>query len=218
MTTEEKAKAYDEALEKARQFSEHPDLEDSGGIVEYIFPELKESEDEMIRKTLITYMKSVIDINGIKGETIIAWLEKQAEKPVNTTMQEKAEIDNAFTRMMLKPQVDGFDAELNALLKKYEHLPKEDVAECLSFYLGVVQGDKPQVICPYCKNASCTYVDGHWLCLDCHREFNIKKWSEEDEENFRDIISAIHSVAYQTTEDEVSRIDWLKSLKKRMEE
>lgn len=41
------------------------------------------------------------------------------------------------------------------------------------------------------------------------------KWTEEDEENFRDIISAIHSVAYQTTEDEEARIEWLKSLKKR---
>lgn len=39
-------------------------------------------------------------------------------------------------------QVDGFDAELNALLKKYEHLLKEEVAECLSFYLGVVQGEQ----------------------------------------------------------------------------
>ena len=30
--------------------------------------------------------------------------------------------------------VDAFDAELNSLLKKYEHLPKEEVSECLSFY------------------------------------------------------------------------------------
>lgn len=37
---------YEQALERARQFSEKPYLEDSAGIVEYIFPELKESEDE----------------------------------------------------------------------------------------------------------------------------------------------------------------------------
>lgn len=42
------------------------------------------------------------------------------------------------------------------------------------------------------------------------------KWTEEDEENFRDIIGAIHTVAYQTTEDEESRIDWIKSLKQRI--
>ena len=31
---------YKEALERARQFSEHPLQEDSSNIVEYIFPEL----------------------------------------------------------------------------------------------------------------------------------------------------------------------------------
>ena len=42
-------------------------------------PELKESEDEKIRKELIRFHKSTIDINGIKGEDIIAWLEKQGK-------------------------------------------------------------------------------------------------------------------------------------------
>lgn len=73
-------KKYLEALEKARQFSEHPLQEDSSSIVEYIFPELKESEDERIRKALIRFHKSTIDVDGIKGEDIIAWLEKQGEK------------------------------------------------------------------------------------------------------------------------------------------
>lgn len=40
-------------------------------------PELKESEDERIRETLIRFHKSTIDVDGIKGEDIIAWLEKQ---------------------------------------------------------------------------------------------------------------------------------------------
>jgi signal peptidase I len=100
---------------------------------------------------------------------------------------EKKEL-RKIEKQIEKPQVDGFDAELNALLKKYEHLSKEELAECLSFYLGVVQGEqKPE-------------------------------WTEEDEENFRDIMGAIHSVAYQTTEDEEARIEWLKSIKKRIEE
>lgn len=42
------------------------------------------------------------------------------------------------------------------------------------------------------------------------------KWTEEDEENFRDIISAIHRVAYQTSGDEKARIKWIKSIKQRM--
>ena len=41
-----------------------------------------------------------------------------------------------------KEEVDGFDAELNALLKKYEYLPKEELAECLEFYTNVVKNMK----------------------------------------------------------------------------
>ena len=49
---------YEQALERARQFSEKPYLEDSAGIVEYIFPELAESEDERIRKEMIETLKN----------------------------------------------------------------------------------------------------------------------------------------------------------------
>ena len=38
-----------------------------------------------------------------------------------------------------KLQVDGFDAELNALLKKYEHLPKEQLLECMNFYVDELE-------------------------------------------------------------------------------
>ena len=73
---------YKEALEKARQFSEHPLQEDSSSIVEYIFPELKESEDEKIRKWLIDWAKAVnwSEQFTISKEQVLAWLEKQ-KKP-----------------------------------------------------------------------------------------------------------------------------------------
>ena len=82
MTIEEKAKAYDEAFKKAKQFHDK-DLfaECNGNLVEYIFPELKESEDERVRKALIRYHQSTLNIDGIKGEDILVWLEKQASKP-----------------------------------------------------------------------------------------------------------------------------------------
>ena len=51
MTTEEKAKAYDEALERAKKF----EGKYGGGYAGYIFPELAESEDERIRRTLVEY-------------------------------------------------------------------------------------------------------------------------------------------------------------------
>ena len=78
-------KKYKEALEKARQFSEHPLQEDSSSIVEYIFPELKESEDEKIRKALLESFEYQIKesrpdkewVCSVKLKEIVAWLKKQ---------------------------------------------------------------------------------------------------------------------------------------------
>lgn len=49
------------------------------------FPELAESKDEKIRKALVRFHKSTIDVDGIKGEEIVAWLEKQ--KSVSETVE-----------------------------------------------------------------------------------------------------------------------------------
>lgn len=49
--------------------------------LEFLIPELKESEDERIRKALVRFHKSTIDVDGIKGEEIVAWLEKQGSEP-----------------------------------------------------------------------------------------------------------------------------------------
>lgn len=48
--------------------------------LEFLIPELKESENERIRKALVRFHKSTIDVDGIKGEEILAWLEKQGEQ------------------------------------------------------------------------------------------------------------------------------------------
>ena len=88
MTQEEKAKRYDKALERARE--ELGSGSYNKGTIEYIFPELAESEDERIRKGLIqgfnecldssSYPKNAIKYwHGIVIEDILAWLEKQKE-------------------------------------------------------------------------------------------------------------------------------------------
>lgn len=78
-------KKYKEALERARQFFEKPYLEDSAGIVGYIFPELKYSEDEWARKEMLEYCYKRIN-NEFPSITIhqvkrwLTWLEKQGEQ------------------------------------------------------------------------------------------------------------------------------------------
>ena len=85
MNIEEKAKRYDEALERAKQFSENPLLEDSGSVVEYIFPELKESGDEKIRREIygaLKYLETELSWDALGEIDILdayAWLEKQKQ-------------------------------------------------------------------------------------------------------------------------------------------
>ena len=91
MTTEEKAKRYDAALERANIIytsKYKPEIAAwTKKSLEAIFPELAESKDERIRKALIRFHQSTIDIDGIKGEEILAWLEKQGNKSVNIDIE-----------------------------------------------------------------------------------------------------------------------------------
>ena len=74
MTEKEKAKAYDEAIERTKKLY-------SNGIAEEIFPELKESEDEKIRKEIISILRNAYwTSNRNRFNELVAWLEKQGEK------------------------------------------------------------------------------------------------------------------------------------------
>jgi len=83
LSTEQKAKAYDESLERAKKLQETCDSTAVVGWCEYIFPELKESEEEKIRKAIICGMNALK--NNQKKETFadiplddcIAWLKKK---------------------------------------------------------------------------------------------------------------------------------------------
>lgn len=94
LSIEQKATRYDEALEryKAKQEYEYQKVHE---FIEYLFPELKESEDERIRKELLYYIqqeKNYIE-SQVKPENspklqflidAIAWLEKQKQQKNST--------------------------------------------------------------------------------------------------------------------------------------
>ena len=91
---------YKEALERAKKLHN----EDCGGCVdgckvclENIFPELKESEDEKIRKWLIDAIESYHLVSPIGYETkmckkALTWLEKQ--KPVKWSEEDERMLSN----------------------------------------------------------------------------------------------------------------------------
>lgn len=82
MTIEEKARAYDEALEKVKPLYEQAKKDDSPiwSTYEYLFPHLAEIDDERIRKWIkkeIEY-KYVVEgiINSKQADEALGWLEK----------------------------------------------------------------------------------------------------------------------------------------------
>ena len=81
MTPEEKVRAYDEALAMAKDALNDGTI--SNNTIAYlqgIFPELKENEDEMIRKDVLTFIRRQGQhIDKFKWHKWIAWLEKQKE-------------------------------------------------------------------------------------------------------------------------------------------
>lgn len=78
---EEKAKAYDEALEKARTWYVDAQI-DFKKSLEALFPVLKEDEDERTRKEIITFIKSVAYAKTDDVKRYVAWLEKQGKPEV----------------------------------------------------------------------------------------------------------------------------------------
>lgn len=72
---------YNERYEEAKRLYQNAN-NDQKYVLESLFPELKESEDERIRKTLIEYFNAYPKdyFGGLKKSYLLAWLEKQGEE------------------------------------------------------------------------------------------------------------------------------------------
>ena len=117
MTQEEKAKAYDEAIKRARKVNKGEDIDVESGtsLCEYIFPELKESEDELT--WLTKYIKEEvynlsIDIRDDedrimlkKLQKALAWFEKQGEKPKEVTCTHEVETGNGSIKALVTEKI-----------------------------------------------------------------------------------------------------------------
>ena len=134
MTDKEKAKAYDEAIERVKKLY-------SNGIAEEIFPKLKESEDEKIREDLIQWVDEFPDIiwRGHYKKDIIAWLEKQRDK--DKLIQELGEYKVKYTQEVLENYMNSMsnkdDERLRktaiAFLKDFAEQGYENAVECIDW-------------------------------------------------------------------------------------
>lgn len=100
-TIEEKAKAYDEAIKVAENI--HRFSSDLAEIkrIEQIFPELKESEDERIRKEILDCFRAMKQQGCFPSkhkeqyDSWIAWLEKQGK---HANFLSKIQVGDKVTR------------------------------------------------------------------------------------------------------------------------
>jgi len=79
MTIEEKAKRYDEVFERARNVWRFSSNNAEIMRMEELFPELRESEGERIRKELIGFLRNIPNSN-YTCEEMADWVEKQGNQ------------------------------------------------------------------------------------------------------------------------------------------
>ena len=117
-------KKYNEALKRAKKAKNNASL--SKGtirVLDIIFPELKESEDERIRKSLIDMLKN--DEKCYLKE--IAWLEKQG------TSYTKTDVENAYLK--------GINDAKQEVEKQYkaDYQIRKDIATFIFNYRGDIK-------------------------------------------------------------------------------
>ena len=91
LSIKEKAKAYDKALERAKKIHSQTEFDYEKGMMEEIFPELNESEDDRIKKELIGFLQLHHPqfVGNRKQEKWIAWIEKQGEQNIADKAESK---------------------------------------------------------------------------------------------------------------------------------
>lgn len=159
---------YDEAMERAR----------AGMPIDEVFPELKESEDERIRKRLIEYFNDYYDrfssknnVNvhwgGLEVKSVIAYLERQKEqKPLSTKETELNSI--AFLEQLGYTCVPPGAEQKPAVEQQGGTFNSYDMAK--------------------------TFADGQYYVMKHLEKFGLCKpaeWSEEDEDKVDDICKLI---------------------------
>lgn len=191
MTQEEKAMAYDKAIEKIKYVMVHgvsPVLNKED--IEDIFPELKESEDERIRKAIIDFFKSVADnttYSLVPKKDILAWLEKH--KPVEH----------------LELKAGRWYICHRAFCCRADHLTVQEGERFMCEKDDVVKGF--------------VIKDAEKYFKECNAPAPEAKWSEEDESKVEDIVYFLNTAKthYASTEAIDDCVEWLKSLKQRLE-
>lgn len=196
MNNEEKARAYDKALNWMRaiyQSLSRADKEDA----EHFFPELCEGEDERIRKALIGHLKAGVDFvsNGVTKAECIAWLEKQKEqKPESCDCSRDEEsYTNGIHHVLMNPEAYG-------LIKQK---PAGQLGGTFTSY-----------------DMAKTFTEGQNYVIAHPEKFGLCKpaeWSEEDEKFFQLLHAGLYAMKGRIGGDDYNKVvNRLKSIRQQL--
>lgn len=245
MTKEEKARAYDKALKRAKEIErKYSHATDTYNEVIKIFPELAESEDERIYNLIYSSIKNDMSIGSPKNrELALAWLEKQKELPTNEemlrTLRCEYEKGRADVIAEMEKQKEQKPISLNEHYNPddYEVVMEGNVtglrqkeqkfAECIEFdnefnnqvshLLASVLNGKYEYNEGFIKYAAQSLL-GY-----AKNELKHAEWSEEDENYYSKLIKFLeinsHYVGNPKNERDLKEILlWLKSFKQEWSE
>ena len=204
-------------------------------VIDGLIPELAESEDEKIRKRLITDFGTIgkKEWGGLEVKDILAWLENipytiDHEKREGFHLGYKAGLE----RLEMKSAAEslGVDSET------YNKI----VDECIFGEQNLAENTKPQSstpmsygkelekrMCEACNRFFAPNTDSNrysasdlfYAGVKAERDLNTLAWSEEDEINVYNIIHFLEEPSMLENNEPCKKIviDWLKSLKDRVQ-
>lgn len=242
MTIEEKARAYDEALEQARFYYNNKPLEPEKKKLEKMFPDLVESEDERIRKIIKLALiaseeelSAFYSTHNITRKECTDWLEKQKEQKhrkfkIGDKVHWYDDNVNVITITGFRDDAYLTDSAYGFILfceednwEKVEQKPAEWSDEDEKMLKSIIEDVTPVGECPdYPTDEEREYYYNgqdktNWL-KDLPKRFNLQpkqEWSDEDEE----VIKLIESATWdgeKLTQGEAGVVRrWLKDLPNR---
>ena len=123
---------YNTALERARKIHHETEFDYEKGMMEEIFPELKEPNDERIRKELIAIYSVGAKVNAKTGDIpdrdIVAWLEKQG---IQTTDKVEPKFKPGDTMRTWREAANGYTDGMPVIVSidnEYYHCTNELIA------------------------------------------------------------------------------------------
>ena len=235
LTIEQKAKRYDSMFERLKEMYNNNKTNVAARLIcERYFPELKESEEEKIRKALIEACKQSLIVGGFHKDKVIAWLEKQdnlmkalqisnarigelIEK--NHYLKEQFEKQSEHTNFLNKIQIgdkvtrneDGVLvnlSQLNRVAKKDEKQGENN--------MGISEATKQKLEDNLNKALEKETPESWNKFLDEQGEQKPAEWSEEDEVFYNRTIGLLEQ--YNNSDSEVEKqsalscVNWLKSV------